>query len=500
MTTSTVVRKNEYYDSVFLMRVADRIQSQPGVTQVAALMGTDANKQLLAEAGFDGADIARAGPNDLVVSVRSDGDASTLLAQLERWLSPETRPAVARAPSLDRALDGDPAANLVAISVPGEHAGGEARRALERGAHVFLFSDNVPLEQEIELKRYARERGLLLMGPDCGTAIVHGAAIGFANAVRRGHVGVAGPSGTGMQEVTTQLHRLGGGVSHALGTGSRDLSDAVGGVSTQVALEALESDPETNAIVIVAKPPGPKTLERIARAVAGRRKLVVACFLGTDPQRVSALGFEKVAGTLDEAAALALDTAPPASDLTAHVASERSGRARTQRYVRGLFAGGTFCYQAQQIFRDAGIASRSNAPLAGDMKLADVRRSVGHTFIDMGDDEFTRGRPHPMIDPRERRARLLAEARDPDVAVILLDFVLGYGASPDPAGGLAPAIRDAKEHARREGRALSVVASVCGTEDDPQGLDVQERVLTDAGAVVLESAAAAARFALELVR
>ncbi|HEV8534834.1 MAG TPA: acyl-CoA synthetase FdrA [Candidatus Limnocylindria bacterium] len=502
MAVRCVVRERQYFDSVFLMRVADRIGREPGVGQVAAVMGTAANKELLAEAGFHCPEISGTGPNDLVIGVQGERDAEleALLARLDDWLAPERSAAEASRPrTLDQAVAQLAGANLAVISVPGQHAAREARRALDRGLHVFVFSDNVPLEAEIALKRYAAERGLVVMGPDCGTAIIAGKGLGFANVVRRGPIGVIGASGTGIQEVTTLLDRAGSGISHAIGTGSRDPSDDVGGGTTLAALDALDRDEGTQALVVVSKPPGRRTLALIRDRVARAAKPVVACFLGADVERGGAPW--TVVRTLDAAATEALrlvsggrgevrkdgERAPQAEDATAPPAAPR-------RYVRGLFAGGSLCYQAQDIFGGAGIKVRSNAPLEGMLRLEDPRRSEGHTFIDLGADEFTRGRPHPMIDPRLRRERILAEAADPEVAVILLDVILGFGCAPDPGGDLADAI----VHARRSGR-LDVIASVIGTPADPQGLDRQVRALRDAGATVSGSSAEAARLAAAMV-
>lgn len=506
MQTGCAVRKGEYFDSVFLMRVADKMGAQPGITQVAAVMATSANKELLAEAGFTCAEIATAGPNDLIVAVQAEGRevVAAVLARLDTWLAGETQTGHAkdRVRTLEHALVRLPEANLAVISVPGEHAAREARRALERGLSVFLFSDNVPIEEEVALKREASQRGLVVMGPDCGTSIIRGKGIGFANVVREGPIGVVGASGTGIQEVTTLVHRAGSGVSHAIGTGSHDPSDEVGGVTTLSGIDALDADPSTAAIVLVSKPPGPRTLERIRERVGRATKPVVACFLGSKVDGRGVLW--DVVRTLDEAAAAALrhvgiEDIPYASERGDAVSPGRSGLAPEQRYVRGLFAGGSLCYQAQDIFGQAGLRVSSNAPLEGMEPMSDPRRSAGHALVDLGADEFTRGRPHPMIDPRLRRERILAEGEDPEVAVLLLDIILGHGCAPDPAGDLAEAIAKVRADRARRGGGLAVVASLVGTGSDPQGFDRQARSLVDAGATLCPSSAAAARVAAAVV-
>ena len=509
MASGFVIRKNEYYDSVFLMRVARRIADQPGVAQAAALMGTGKNKDLLAEIGIGGPEIAAATPNDLILAVvaESQETVASVLERIDDWLRREpTGAAQAAIRTLDEAIARQPHSNLAVISVPGQYAAPEARRALERGLNVFLFSSNVPLESELALKRYARERGLIVMGPDCGTALVGGVGLGFANAVRRGPVGAVGATGTGLQEFTTLVHQGGSGISHAIGVGSHDLADAIGGISTLSALDALEADAGTRVIAILSKPPGPAAHAVLMQRLNRCRKPVVACFLGLRGEPPGAGGPYRPARTLDEAARLSIELAtghPPAQwpagpDLGALVQRERSRMRPEQRYIRGIFAGGTFCYQAQQILQDAGLGAHSNTPLVGNVRLADVNRSVEHTLVDMGADEFTQGRPHPMIDSTLRRERVLAEAQDPEVAVLLLDFVLGYNASPDPAGELVEAIVEARRAADRRGGSLGVMASVCGTESDPQGLSQQRRLLEEAGVVVLWSSALAARCAARL--
>jgi len=512
LVTGSVIRKNEYHDSVFLMRVARRILEQKGVLQAAALMGTEKNKVLLAEIGMGGKEIEAAAPGDLIIAVRAE-DAETLSAVLgnaEGWLRPSPdRPGAIPVRTLEEALGRQPHSNLAVISVPGPYAAREARRALERGLNVFLFSDHVPIKDELALKEHARGKGLLVMGPDCGTAIIGGKGIGFANAVRRGPIGVIGASGTGIQEFTTLVHHAGSGISHALGTGSRDLSDEIGGISVLSALSALESDPQTKVIALLSKPPGEKTLARLLPKLRGCPKPLVACFLGSGENIHPGKASCQMVRTLDEAAAAALRLAagreksafpaePP--DFRALLQKERSGIRAPRKFLRGIFAGGTFCYQAQQILRDAGVPTDSNTPLQGNRKLPDSSRSREHTLVDMGADEFTSGRPHPMIDSSLRRDRILQEAEDPEVAVILLDFILGFNASPDPAGDLAAAITGAKAGAKEKGGFLSVVASVCGTEGDPQDFVRQVKQLEEAGAVVFPSSARATQFCAELIQ
>jgi FdrA protein len=352
------------------------------------------------------------------------------------------------------------AASVAVVAVPGPYAALEAHQALSAGLHVFLFSDGVALEDEIALKRRARGRGLFVMGPECGTSIIHGVGLGFANRVRRGAIGVVGASGTGIQEVTTLIHRLGAGISHAIGTGGRDLHAAVGGITTRHALERLGADAGTHVIVIVSKPSSREVADGVLAAAALIGKPVIACLLGYDgatPDGVRAVA------TLEEAAVAA------ARLVNGKVGElDRSGgvvRRGAPGAIRGFFTGGTLCEEAQR--------------LAGG--------AAAHRFVDFGAEEYTRGRPHPIIDPSRRHAAILEAAEDPDVRVLLLDLVLGDCAHPDPAGALDPVLAVAYERARRGGRELAVVAHVVGTDGDAQVLARQEDTLRKRGVVVCAS-------------
>lgn len=508
MVTESTLLQNRYFDSVFLMRVSKRLSEQAGIQQAALVMGTPKNLQILAEAGYDGIDGLGASSNDLVVSLRAESveAARLLLDTFDQWLIRDSKlPAAQSARSIGQALTQQPTSNLAVISVPGQFAAREARVALQRGLNVFLFSDHVSIEDELSLKKMALGKGLLLMGPDCGTSIVGGAGLGFANVVRSGQIGVIGASGTGTQEVTSLVHRWGSGISHAIGVGGRDLSDDIGGISTLQAIGALDRDPNTSVILLVSKPPGATAMLQVNERIAACSKQVVTCYLGG--QRGASPVLENVTTThnLDDAATAAirlaggirLDEEDAVS--TESVQQERANLQTSQKYVRGVFAGGTLCYQAQQVLRDGGVSVHSNEPLEKGMELPDSSLSVKHTLVDMGADEFTEGNPHPMVDSTQRVKRIVAEALDPDVAVILLDCVLGYVAAEDPAGDIAPAIREAKRTAKQRGHHLSIVVSVCGTELDYQGLDSQINLLKEAGATVFTSGFQAARFASQLI-
>ncbi|MGB8981741.1 MAG: acyl-CoA synthetase FdrA [Anaerolineales bacterium] len=512
MATGFVIRKNQYYDSVFLMGISKRVSEIEGVQQNAVLMGSDTNKGLLSDIGIHDAQIDAAQPSDLIVAVIADTEqiVSGVLAELDKYLLGGISVSATSNPhSLEEGLAQKPNANLAVISVPGEYAAHETRDALEAGLNVFLFSDNVSIEEELSLKQFAAEKNLLVMGPDCGTSLIGGVGIGFANVVRRGPIGVIGAAGTGLQEFTSQVHNAGFGISHAIGTGGHDLSDEIGGLTTFTALAALEADPQTQVITVISKPPGAQTLARLTERFKTCTKPVIGCFLGAQIESRNHDGVLEYANTIDEAVRLAVNAAggkhlydeamfPP--DELEWVVKEKSSWNSEQKYLRGVFAGGTFCYQSQQIFRDANITVHSNAPLDSKHKLADSDCSLGHTIVDMGADEYTVGRPHPMIDGTLRKQRILTESRDPQVAILLLDFILGYNASMDPVGELLDAIREAKRAAKTRGGKLTVVASVCGTGDDPQILNLQIKLLKEAGVFVFQSNARAAFFCTALLK
>ena len=516
MPIAAVIRPNLYQDSVALMRVSQRVLAQAGVQRATLLMGTPANKAMLNDAGLWQRELDAARPNDVMIVVEADSSEAieAAKAQVAEALSGEHAQGAARAGA---AADDQPPPRamrlarsagasfaLAQISVPGPYAAAEAMKALKLGLHVFLFSDNVPLEHERALKALASRKGLLVMGPDCGTAIVRGVPLGFANVVRDGGIGLVGASGTGLQEVSCQIHARGEGVSHVIGTGGRDMYDAIGGTTMCQALDLLAADAGTRVIGIVAKSPTAAVGDKVIAHAHRTGKPCVVLFLGAKAPAGPLPPQVTVVATLEEAAQAAvcllaidrLEPDAPVSDLPATAAMEARRYAATQRYVRGLYSGGTFCAEAQLLWRETrrhrGLERpyRSRATWPSRVDDCDA-----HAAIDFGADEYTVGRPHPMIDMGSRIARLAQEARDPSVAVVTLDVVLGYGSHDDPASALAPAIEAAIATAAKEHRHLSVVCFVCGTEDDPQKLSVQQAKLRAAGALVMSSSTAAARLA-----
>jgi FdrA protein len=506
MTTKVLVKKATYRDSITLMKISNDVAKLPGVTQAAVVMATPLNRRVLSEAGFEDSAIGRAATDDMVVAIEAK-DAASLegaLTATEKLLSSDEKPAGEKpAPtSLDEALHLLPDANLVVISVPGRFAKREAMQALAKGLNVFLFSSNVSREDELELKNLAKQKGLLVMGPDCGTSIINHKVLGFGNVVREGSIGLVSASGTGVQEVTTLIHKAGMGISQAIGTGGGDLSEEIGGITMIQGIGLLEADQQTKVIVLISKPPAPGPMEKVLAIARRCKKPVVVNFIGGDVSEAD-LGKLSPAKTLEDAARTACEIAggtrqaAPAGAISTDVISialkEHGKLAGSQKYVRGLFGGGTLCYESESILQPLLGQVYSNAPIKPEDKVPGDAPSKKHSCIDMGAEEFVEGRAHPMMDFSLRNMRILEEARDPETAVILLDVELGYGSNPDPAGQLGPVILKAKALAKEAGRNLPVVVSVVGTEGDFQGLANQEKVLSTAGALILPSNAQATR-------
>lgn len=507
------IRRGAYHDSIVLMQLRVALAELPGIADAGAVMGTPGNLEILRDGGLLPADLDsenREGlkPDDLLVVVRTEKEsgeetATAALDRIDELLARRRAESDAdfRPRSLDGALKMLPEARWVLVSVPGQYAGEVARQALDRDRHVFLFSDGVPLEEERALKARAAERGLLVMGPDCGTALVAGAGLGFANRVRRGPIGLVAASGTGLQAVASRVHALGSGISHALGTGGRDLSAEIGGSSALRALDLLGRDSDTGVLVLISKPPAAEVTAKVLAGLAAvaRRsgKPAVVCLLGR------ALPFHRVgplrfADSLAEAADLAVELAGAAvtdEPATEDRPPESPGglEPRSAGALRGLFSGGTLAQEAllgwTALF--GPVTSNLNAPGA---RPWDPHKSPGdlggHVLLDLGDDALTVGRPHPMLEPATVAERLQEAARDPGVTAVLLDVVLGDGAHPDPAAVLAPAIRDAKAD-RPDPADVEIVAVLVGTDLDPQDLDAQRQRLEEAGARVVDDLPAA---------
>jgi len=475
-----LIKRGRYFDSVVLMQLQRQLADLPGIREAGVVMATDANQELLLESKLLSGRLADARPDDLLIAVAAEtsvvgdealGSFDSLLRGRRTQAAVEYRPK-----SLAVGLQQLPDAGWVLVSVPGRYAADVARKALGAGRNVFLYSDNVPLEDEVDLKATASEKGLLVLGPDCGTAIVAGVGLGFANHVRRGPVGLVGASGTGLQMVSSRLHALGSGVSQAIGTGGRDLTREVGGSTALRALDLLAADEETAVVVVVSKPPHPEVATRVLARARAMDKPVVIQFQGESlPGR--SLANVHFAADLEDAATLA-------HQLTGAAAGAGGSRPVGQGALRGLFSGGTLASEALHRFEAVLPVVSSNLEGHRAARLTVSQTPEGHAILDLGADEFTVGRPHPMIDPQLVVEHLERTAADRTVATILVDVVLGSGAHPDPASLLAPAISEVLGFKDRD---RAVLVLIVGTDEDPQDLEDQRSRLEAAGARVFET-------------
>ncbi|MFU0790071.1 acyl-CoA synthetase FdrA [Virgibacillus proomii] len=513
MASIVKVIPNTYHDSVTLMSLSGKIKKYDGVEQAVVSMATQMNKELLNNIGLMTEKVQTATENDLIIAVKADSDerVEEVIGLIETELtakkSKKEKNGNQPVKTIHAALNAMPEANMAIISVPGEYAAREARQVLKQGMHVMLFSDNVSIEDERSLKELGREKGLFVMGPDCGTAIINHTGLCFANKVSEGEIGLVAASGTGLQEVTVQIDKLGYGITQAIGTGGRDLHEEIGGIMMLQGLKALEADEKTKVITLISKPPAPKVQEKILAEVKKCQKPVVVCFLDGDAHEVEEAG-AVFSPTLIDAARQAVKLIDPESETDSEVdktasswaKAEQKKIANSQQYIRGLFCGGTLTSEALSLIRDAGLKVKSNVAKKQAEKLNDVHTSTGHTLLDLGDDDFTKGKPHPMIDPSLRNERIVAEAKDPETAVLLLDFELGYGSHEDPVGVSLDAIQEAKQMATQAGRYLPVVAYICGTSKDKQDYQQQEKKLKAMGVYVADSNAMATKIATMLVK
>jgi succinyl-CoA synthetase alpha subunit len=505
MAVAVRVLSGVYHDSVKLMRVSAAAWEKPGIRQAVAVLGTPMNREQLAQGGLLAGQAEHAGPNDLVLAVEADSAqvAEDQLASMEADLSAPRSGGGAGdftnfpVPTLDAALGKDPQINLALFSIPGPNVRREAERALRKGLHCLIFSDNVSVEDEVALKRMGREKGLLVMGPDCGTAHIGGVGLGFCNVMRPGKIGIAGAAGTGIQEVMAAIDAAGGGISCALGTGGRDVSDAVGGLAMVQSIEMLAEDSGTEVLLILGKPPEAVAMEKVLEAAARCGKPAVLHFVGVRTGEIRRRAGENPhlheADSLAAAGRLSVSLAgQPGGVAAIEIGPEFSKRisewgrrrARGRRFLRGVYTGGTLCAEAQAVIGRTVPGIRSNAPIDKiNGMMADPVKSEGHSVVDLGDDYFTRGKPHPMIDPKPRNARLIQEAEDSETAVVLFDVVLGLGSHEDPAGEVAKAI----ERALVSSPDILFVGSVTGTGGDPQNLKAQRARLAEAGVLVADT-------------
>lgn len=509
MKVFVTIKKGSYIDSLESLAESSVLNEQPGVEVGYAGMATDAFQQVLAEIGLLTDAVRACGPNDYVIAARArsrdDFEAAVAAATAPQAPAAGMDAAQESFPSIRAAVAARPEANLCSVAIPGEYALAEVKKALNAGLHCVVFSNNVPLADERQMKELARDKGLLCMGPDCGVANINGAALVLASINNRGPFGICGASGTGIQHVAAMLHEMGTGVSQTIGTGGNDMKNEIGGIMMLMGIDALEADPETRYIALISRRPGDEVLPRVLERVKACQKPVVVYFMGCSRAQIEAAG-GIYAANLDDCAqqclALVGKRYPLASDEELAALADEQVRllAPEQKYVRGAFSGGTYMDEAMETLAPKIGKIWSNKPLRPDWQLPDSQQSLENTCIDYGEEEFTLGRPHPAIDPGVREPAILREAADPGTAVILLDYIMTPPGHPDPAGYSLPDIRAARQMAEQAGRHLIFIATVLGTTADLQDLNRQEQELRDAGVLVCQTNERAATLAGEIIR
>lgn len=486
----TIIMKNSYQDSVVLMLLTSKLNQLPEVERVSIMMGTPSNIDIFRASDFDTPELDEATSNDMVVmlDVASEDDKEKILKLIDEELSSTNdggRAVEEKINSWEKALKKQSDSNVALISVPGEYAALEIEKAIDNDLHAFVFSDNVPLEEEARLKQKAHDKGLLVMGPDCGTGIIHGLPLAFTNNVRKGRIGVVGASGTGIQEVTTLIHRYGQGVTNAIGTGGRDLSTAVGAVSMIDSVVALNNDVDTEVIIVISKPPAKEIEAKVLDVLRKIEKPVVTLFLGSKPEYHEKGLYH--AYTLEEAAQLGTKLMNKEEVVYTPAPAKKVAKSKAKG-IKGYYSGGTLAYEAAFLLSDALNLSKANTPEGYTLK------SDSHEVIDLGDDMYTKGKPHPMIDPEIRIEKIKSVSSQPETAVVVFDVVLGYGAHEDMATALKPAIVEAKEKSD-----VTFVAVVVGTDEDRQNMNQQIAILEDMGVIVCENNVQALQTALAVV-
>ena len=498
----TIVKKGSYHDSVVLMLLTNQISALEGVNKVSIMMATPANKDIYNQSGLATEELMEATANDMVVVADVDDDKmlDTIMEETEKFFQKQQTQEsnagddIKRVKSWENAKKNLPDANLAVISIPGVYAALEIERALDEGLNAFVFSDNVSLEDEVRLKKKAHEKGLAVMGPDCGTGIIQGVPIAFTNSVSKGSIGIIGASGTGIQELTTIIDRLGEGVTNAIGTGGRDLSEEVGGITMLDMIEAMEEDDSVKVLIIISKPPAKAVRDRISRRLSSFKKPVITLFLGEKPEYHEENFYH--AYTLDEAARLAVSLVRNQKVQEAEVPVSVGDyfKAEEEKTIKAYYSGGTLAGEAAMLIKDA-----LDLKIPPEKAEGFMLKTGGHIVVDLGDDVYTQGKPHPMIDP-EKRIECMKEAIDDETTgVILFDVMLGYGSHEDMAGALIPTILELKEKADKENRNIVFVSTVCGTRRDLQGYDKAVSELKDAGVIVCETNKAAVRSAIRAI-
>ena len=497
---SILIRENQYQDSVTLMLLSNFLSDIDGVNSASVMMGTPANKDMLKNTGFNHPKIAEAKANDIIMAVKSDLDVTDLVnKKVDEFIKNQAQKSkstkIPKKHSWHTATRALPDANLALLSIPGPYVYKEAKTALELGLNAFIFSDNVSVEEERALKDMARKKGLLVMGPDCGTGCINGVPIAFANVINEGTIGVVGASGTGIQEVITQINNLGSGITHAIGTGGRDLKESIGGITVKQTLALLEKDEKTNVVVLISKPPAESVKTEVITQIKAMSKPVVIVFIGDTPKANE--GNICYAYTLEEAAYKAVELSKLCRMQNGFLSKKLEViRANPdQRKIKALYSGGTLAYEC-------GFLTESILGLPHDPngKEGYILSYDGHEVIDLGDDAYTQGRPHPMIDSRLRVEMMVEMAKKEETAILLFDVVLGYGSAETIVQDLLKGIRSVQKIAKERRKEIILVATVCGTYEDPQGMPQQIKMLEEAGVLVHTGNAKAVIFVLDILR
>ncbi|TWM22605.1 Succinate--CoA ligase [ADP-forming] subunit alpha [Bacillus paralicheniformis] len=495
----TIIKENTYQDSIVLMLLSNKLSAIDGVNKVSIMMGTPANKDIFKSSGLGTDELEKAKPNDIVIVIDTNQEekVSEVKEEVEAALKGDSASQDTskdqEAHNWKRAMELANNPNLALISIPGQYAAMEAENALNEGLHVFVFSDNVSKEDEVKLKQKAHEKGLLVMGPDCGTGIIHGVPLAFTNIVNEGDIGVVGASGTGIQEVTSIIDRYGKGVTNAIGTGGRDLSTEVGAITVLDSIKALNQDPKVKVITVISKPPAEEVQQKVLNVLRNIEKPVVTLFLGDKPTYQEESIYH--AYTLEEAAVVSVQLSngdkpnfepAVAEDVNVSLKDSQVG-------IKGYYSGGTLASEAAMLLKEA-----FKEEVLEEKKEAYILKTKHHEIIDLGDDMYTQGKPHPMIDPEKRIEMLETSGNDPETAVIMIDNVIGYGSHDDMASKLAPAIKRILANAHQGGRELAVLVTVVGTSKDPQGYEKQIETLKESGAIICETNDQMVRTAIKL--
>lgn len=496
------VKKGCFQDSVSLMLISRKLSDTPEVDEVSVMMGTPANKLLIAATGFWAPIFDTATANDICVAIKSESQNNLITVKIGTELDAAlnnlsesqgtSKNRLQKARRWQSALDKLPDANVVLISIAGEYAAELSNLALDNHKNVMIFSDNVTLEDEIKLKQKARANGLIVMGPDCGTSMIAGTPLAFANVLPHGNIGIIGASGTGIQELASQIALLDHGITHALGLGGRDLTAEVGGISALSALNMLANDPETQVITFVSKPPDAAVRQIILTAMQAIAKPIVALFLGSYSKDGDVDKNIYLANTLDQAARIACQLSNIEMHRTDLLAANQLPNIPLSNKISGLYTGGTLAAEMALL-----LASKLKIKLDPQHDQGVMLNADGHKIIDLGDDFYTMGKPHPMIDPTTRTQQILALASQQQIGVLLVDLVIGYGAEADPASSLAAAVIDLRR--ARPDYPIAVIATITGTVQDPQNRDLQQNILKHAGIIIAHNLPEAAHLAVSLI-